>query len=522
MKKYSILVATALASLAGFTSCDDVNDCGCDCSVPVIDKVENLNTKETIKGEVEAGSYVAILGSNLGSVTAIDFGGKIVSIKPAYRTDNSIVLQIPVVSKSCVGKLITESCPSGFKKKALTTVVGTPEVYMAYNEFVGDGGTLKIKGASFVGDDMQAIFRSQDGTETVVSGSNLEIKNNDGTEMYVTIPNGLGENLTLIIRNNAEGKECVAPFLFRDCRNLLCDFESEESLFYTTKCGIVDKTADGAYNLFDNLLALDEAWADIEEGYSRNKATRNQFGTVRGAAEFEGIIFAPDFVEEQDEVRSVYGSFKKQIQSNPDLASNFVVKFEVNVDKDAPTNGMCLAMGFTGSANDFEGTCRKYCATLQMSEVDWDKPQEGGWTPKGAKDFNTDGWMTVTVPMSEFIWNFEKKNYTTSAENFSKGDFSAEGDQEAFGDPEHRTYVQKYSSMLSNDDDMFDYFGGFSICMSSYDFSLNPSVKNNTSRFAIDNVRIVPNDGNGAIYPKLGFGIPTQHYATAPRTKMFQ
>ena len=58
MKKYSILVASALASLTTFTSCDDTNDCGCACNVPVIESVEKLDQAGVnIAGNVEAGTY---------------------------------------------------------------------------------------------------------------------------------------------------------------------------------------------------------------------------------------------------------------------------------------------------------------------------------------------------------------------------------------------------------------------------------------------------------------------------------
>ena len=92
MKKYSIIVASALAALTSFTSCDDTNDCGCACNVPVIESIERLDSAGiNVAGRVEAGTYVALLGQNLGDVTSVQFGDKIVAIKPAYRTDNSLI-----------------------------------------------------------------------------------------------------------------------------------------------------------------------------------------------------------------------------------------------------------------------------------------------------------------------------------------------------------------------------------------------------------------------------------------------
>ena len=121
--------------------------------------------------------------------------------------------------------------------------------------------------------------------------------------------------------------------------------------------------------------------------------------------------------------------------------------------------------------------------------------------------------------MDEFMWNFSNGNYITSAQNFTEGKFDGESDQPFFGDPTHVSYVQKYQSKLSDDDELYEFFGGFAISFNPYDGPQNSGNKN--SHFAIDNIRIVPNDGNGAYYPKLGWGVPRQHYFEAPRKSAF-
>ncbi len=518
MKKFSILVAAAFASLAGFTSCEDANECGCSCNVPVIERVEKLEEAGiNIAGNVEAGSYVALLGKNLGDVTSIQFGDRTVAIKPAYRTDNSIILQIPSVTKSCIGTLVTTSCPTGYADASLSIVIGTPTVYMMYNEFAADGDKLMLKGSSFVGDQMQVDFWLLDGTIYTAQGADVELVSNDGSQMYVKVPLGAAPSQYLTVRNAAEGKQSTCNIMFRDCRNVLVDFDTKLEMAYAV--GAVAKAADGTYSM----AALD--WAsEVPALYSLTGV--NNYGVIHDADNWEGILFAPEAGDlEYDEVRTVFGPFKEAIMANPASAADYLVKFEVRVPEANPTNQMVLAFGFCSAANGVPDAVRPYCAGLQMSKVNWDKSSaEEGWKIAGAADFSTyEGkWMTVQIPMSEFMWAFSAGNYLTSAQNFSEGNFSNESDKDFFGDPINKSsYVSKYMGKMQDEDDLYALFGGFGISFNPYDGGSNTSAANKNAHFAIDNIRIVPNDGNGAYYPKLGWGVPKQHYFEAPRKNAY-
>lgn len=520
MKKYSIIVATALASLTAFTSCDDTNDCGCACNVPVIESVEKLSEAGVnIAGNVEAGSYVALLGHNLGDVTSIQFGDRVVAVKPAYRTDNSIILQIPSVTKSCVGTLITSACPTGYAMNQLTIIIGTPTVYMMYNEFAADGDTLMLRGANFVGDQMQVDFKLIDGQTATIGGESIILPSNDGSQMYVVVPAGAAAQQQLVVRNAAENKESVCNIIFRDTRNLLIDFDTPDLLAKTSQTGQLDKLADGTYSMSEL-----EWYNEVPALYSTTGGA-NKFGVFQKPGDWKDIAFAPEAYGASEGYRSVFGVFTDEIIANPASAADYLVKFEVRVPKSNPTYMMCLAMGFMGGAEKTGNSVRAYGAGLQMSKVNWDKSDaEAGWKVAGAEDFYTyEGkWMTVQMPMSEFIWSLANGNYITSAQNFTEGNFSKDSDKDFFGDPVNKSaYVAKYAADLTDEDGLFDRFGGFAISYNPYDSPENENAKNIDSHFAIDNIRIVPNDGNGAYYPKLGWGVPRQHYFEAPRKNAF-
>lgn len=521
MKKYSIIVASALASLTAFTSCDDSNDCGCACNVPVIESVESLTEAGVnIAGNVEAGAYVALLGQNLGDVTSIQFGDRTVAIKPAYRTDNSIILQIPPVTQSCVGTLITSACPTGFAMNQLTIVIGTPTVYMMYNEFAADGDTLMLRGSNFVGDQMQVDFTMLDGQVYTAHGDDIILPSSDGSQMYVKVPLGAAPQQLLKIRNAAEGKESICNIIFRDNRNVLVDWDTDVQSTYST--GSISKAADGTYAMVSEMYD----WLDeIPQLYS-SVPGKNKCGVLalRSATDWVEVTFAPDAYEAQDDVRTVFGPFLNDVVANPSSIANYLVKFEVRVPSTAPTNMACIALGFTSAAQTEAAQVRPFCAALQMSKIDWDKSSaDEGWKLKSAADFSTyqGKWMTVQIPMDEFFWNLQEGNYITSAQNFTEGNFGNDSDQKYFGDKVNRKkYHERYGVEL-NEDALYDYYGGFAISMNPYDAAQNATTKNMDAHFTIDNIRIVPNDGNGAYYPKLGWGVPKQHYFEAPRKSVF-
>ncbi len=558
MKKFHILVSVVIAALVGFTSCDDMNDCGCECSAPVIESVELLTSPgvdiTADGGSIEAGSYIAVLGENLGNVTAVVFGDKTASLKPAYRTDHSLVFEVPTVTSSCVGKLITDACPTGFTESKLSVVIGAPVAYMYYNEFVPDGGTLRIKGANFVGDSLQVDFRGTDGKTITVKGSDLTINASDGSELYVKIPAGIDTSSTVVLRNASEHyekdaadgsykagdvKQTTSPILFRDSRNVLAQFDTEENLNNLFMTGQIDKATDGSYT-----LTGDAADANIiANNYSFG--TSNKYAVFNDLGDFYSLVYAPLTAKSPTvaEDATVFGKFFDQCKAGNLDINNMAVKFEINVPSGYPTDGVTFSCGFcSNDKTDLSTPVRTWCAPIMMSEISWNKAGDS-WSASSASSFTTDGWMTVTIPMSEFIWNIAGKNFTTSAQNFIESTWAnfTEADVKAmYGDWQTDAYANANPSTSANPTNHLSYtkaygteamvpedgesepgviYGGFYISVNPYDNGYNSG---NSFIACIDNLRIVPNDGNGAIYPKIKYGKASQHYYISPRTSAYK
>ena len=526
MKKNIVLLAAIFAAMIAFTSCDDVTDCGCECAQPIVNRVELLDSAgiDYSNKSIPAGTPIVVMGENLGDVVAVKFGDKTADLKPAYRTENTLVFIVPTVSKSCQGTLITSSCPNGYAQSKLSVVVGAPTAYMFYNEFVPDGEYLKVKGNSFVGDQLEVDFVGKDGSAIAVSGDNLVKKGDDGTELWVKVPENVAESHPVTFKNNAEGKSTVSKIYFRDTRNMLIDFDNNVDRAYAT--GIYKKNKAGdEYSIADSSYDGNKLTDLIPANYSTAKSGVNSYGLF-DPTDWTEVAYAPNVNSTLVPNSTVFGCFADSSNQN---YGNYVLKFEVYVPESMPLDGVTLSIGFTSDYEQTMGTFRAYCAQLNFSEVSWNKTAGAtGWAVNSVSSMNTSsGWMTVTVPLSEFKWSFANKNYIAYAQNLTENSWT---DAKAAADAAANLYGDGNASAGASADAHVPYFvtnsdihdsesyGGLIIGFVSYD----QAKTDNNFLLAIDNVRIVPNDGNGAIYPKLNWGKPSQHYISAPRTKAFE
>ena len=536
MKKFLIPITAALAAMASFTSCDDATDCGCECSRPVISKIETIDGEtsavvsvDLANDSIDAGSTVIVTGKNLGNVTAVTIEGKDAGLKPAFRTDNTLVFTLPSVAKSTKAVFYTKSCPSGYTMDLFNVRVGAPEIFMAYNEFVPEGGLLKLKGKNFVGDQIYVGFVSTDGQINWVNvpayGAGVEggagIKDEDGTELWVNVPAGVAESNPLYVWNFIANKQSVSKIIFRDTRNMLADFENH--LEYNFHSGSVTKNdADGTYNVYSYTGFGADGVQSVPGNYTNAASGINQFGIIT-PEDWTAISYIATGDNETDDQKTVFANVIDDARAN---YANYCVKFELFVPEDYALDGAALTIGFSGNQTAMSAP-REYAAWFCPSQVSWTTTSTP-WTVSSAKSFYTDGWMTVTIPMSEFIWNISMMNPTTSAQNYVNKTYSEipetdaskiYGDGGTSGDPSaHLSYVQHAISAgtdLADEDG--EFFSGLFMIYSNDD-----AIKSDDSfLFAIDNVRLVKYDGNGAIYPKLNFGVPSQHYSSAPRTSAY-
>lgn len=502
MKKINFLAMSAVAAMCGFTSCDDKNECGCDCNQPIVERIETVNNPGVsipLDSAITAGETIALFGENLGSVKAIYFAEQKAELKPAFVTDNTIVFTIPTVYATCQARFVTAACQAGFEGYPIVKV-SPATVTMIYNEFATD--SIRINGNSFIGSENSPVdvYFYGEGDELIKSPKTIVISEN---RITAAIPEGVVDTKPIRVTNVAaptveEAQD--SKILFRDKRNILVDFEPERDVLFmkgdtTGTESSIDKMkvgSDGGFGILNN-----KSW--------------------KASTFFSYQPYLPDFAL-CDENTTLFRDFTSEINSSN--IGDYCFKFEINVPEKKQMMFDVMVLGFTTGDETSLGTFRKFSAYFQpcVPKINKDKDGVESLASTCEKGFFTNGWMTVTIPLSEFFFNASNMSYGSSYANVIKGDFSNGEDYKILGDPasaasfvSKRTYPEVYS-----DPEDTEAYGGFVI-----GFTPNDGGDTGHTDFAIgiDNIRIVPNDGNGAYYPALGFGKPTRDFYEAPVLK---
>ena len=465
-----------LCLLGGLYSCDD--DCGCD---PVISYIIPANaSKDSLIVGANAEEYIIIVGENLSRVVQVWFDNvPSEELNPNYMSDNYIILKIPEISSST--RNITLITIDGRRlTKVFDVSIPKPVISMFYSEFVPAGGTLRVKGKYFFAPKV-SFLNEENGTEVFVNESDVEVVGS--TELKIVVPASVGINQQVVVET-ASGKS-ASKILFRDRRNMIIDFS-------------YDYPAMDAHTLIqdwdNNSCSWDPAF-DIYEGdlfFPESGCDDNFFGQINKPSYGDhGTLIAYDATRVGKSLRNLFGEW---VTANID---DMVLKFEVNVSPQYPVNGLNATIYITPDnfggveITDYgrfltgkeDGTCVPG-AFWTPYEINFNKSEPDNWEIVNSsyckKDFSTEGWMTVAIPLSEFKWSIIRMDLLT-------GPFHVYGTTT----PNTVAYIDRLDPAK---------------CY-SFAFILDPATRRQKGGDAFiyfDNFRIVPDDGNGAVFDKYG------------------
>ncbi len=312
------------------------------------------------------GENIAIIGKNLGNVDEIWFNDRLAALNPNLVTETSILVQVPEVIPSDVTNKMT--LVNSDKVNRLVYDFGVdvpaPVVDRMVCEYVADGETAVIKGNYFVDDPASPLTVLFPGN---IAGTIVSFTIN---EIQVTVPSGTGPGQ---IQVKSLYGTTRSRFFFRDDRNIILNFD--------------DLTAAGGWR--SGVMGNSNP-AGISGNYVRFS------GALAGGA---GVTWNEDGF-----------SFNLWPQANgrPDVPvytgelKDAVIKFEINVVE--PWESCALQMIFT-----------PYSITGSNSYIADGSYPRGVWNPwKETGTFKTDGWTTVSYPMSEFNYSFDGSASTSS------------------------------------------------------------------------------------------------------------
>ncbi|MCB0534320.1 MAG: hypothetical protein H6574_07190 [Lewinellaceae bacterium] len=336
---YGILLAL-LASLAGGISACKKDDTTLSEGLPVVHYVRSTDPGKSDSLLVGSfmGSLIAIVGENLKSTRALWFNDQQAVLNPAYITNTTILVNVP----STVPSEVTD-------KMRFVTADGSEYLYdfkvnVPAPEITSTKCEYVPDGGTMIlyGDfffDPKVIFPGD------LEG---EITLAEKTKIEVTVPAGAGVGPITVQTNFGKAK---SRFYFRDDRNIILDYDVKIHETWTAPIESANPSGcSGKFAHFKNSANGAWQWA--------NELTM-QYWAPRGR-----------------------GNVPVAVGSKDDL----VFKFECNVPSEWRDVRMEIFFGpyAEDHGRDLPGTAI------------------ARWQPWKSGPYKTDGWITVSIPLSEF------------------------------------------------------------------------------------------------------------------------
>lgn len=343
-----LIILALFPALCLFTSCEDEK---IDDNTPVIKYIRlvNVEKSDSLLTTAYLGSTIAIMGDHLSNVKEVWFNDQQAKVNPLYVQSNNILVTIP----SEIPKVFTDEIRL-VTKSGKTTIytfevkIPAPTVTSLKCEYVPDGDIAVIYGDYFI--EPKVYF----------SGNmQAEIVEFTKTEIQVIVPDGATAGKITV--QTAFGNT-RSPFAFRD----------NELVTPTTK-------------LFLDL-----------ESTSWNNWNRGAFDTEGGiSGQYLKLAGQTgDWAWPVDAMQLYYNNPSRQaIVSDGDI-ENLALRFEF---RSLEWHDTSLMFWFSNKS--------------EVHDVDGDEPQ-AHWRPylnNGVKsNYITDGWITVTIPLSDFKYDKEE------------------------------------------------------------------------------------------------------------------
>jgi hypothetical protein len=310
------------------------------------------------------GQFVVIQGSNLASAMQISFYGFPATFNSGIFSSTSLVVKVPAIKWDSIpaGKANTVEVvtPGGTAVYTFNINAPVPTITSASNENAVAGTTITITGSDFYGVSNVIFPGGIQGTNLVVTGT---------TQLSVTVPAGIttGDSLRVTGTYGTGASGFVFDNYLSPAIGFLANFEDGDAFFGWQWWGGI-KTNESALfpdntgnyirvNPSGSITAGDGSW------YSDNRAVMVASGAWLPAANLADPI------------------------------ANYALKFEINV-KTIWTNGS-LMIAPNGNFN--------YLARYAP------------WQNSSSGQFVTNGWQTVTIPLTGFLSGSGSYNPSGSA-----------------------------------------------------------------------------------------------------------
>lgn len=410
MKKYHINKAlfgfAFLAAASGLTGCNDQPDkFEMTAGLPTIKYVRLTDPEkaDSLLDQAYMETTICLVGDNLTSIHKMWFNDQPALLNTSLITDHTLIVDVPSkIPDEITNKIYIETRDGSNCEYDFTVLVPDPVITSLKNEWVKAGDEAVLFGRYFVDDPSYPVQITMPGNIAVPHDNITSFSEN---EIHFIVPmecDGISGQINL---STMYGR-ARSPFYFHDDRGILFDFDGKSPLDFTSNCWhakapITDENSiSGAYiQLGTGEATMDDATWDDGNFFAEYWA---------GSWDFDYPSYGPgmllcdlvDFTNWQ----------------------NMSLKFEMQVPSSNSWNAAAMQIIFAPGA------------LIHIWEASWDffssdnaslqapRAMYRPWQTAANGDFNTDDeWITVTLPLSTFNYNYEggsTANPITGPESF--------------------------------------------------------------------------------------------------------
>lgn len=358
---FMILLIAAFSAGLLFYGCEDDDSSGSG-AIPQVRyvRVTDPHSSDSLLTHAFMGNTIALIGENLADVTQVWFNDQPALLNTSFITETSIILTIPNEIPGTVTneiRLITRNGQEGIHPFGVD--VPPPFLISILNEQAEPGETTTIYGNFFIDDPgtpLQVLFPG------LVAGEVLSVELN---KIEVKVPEGAGVG-PIIVKSIYGASR--SSFYFHDDRCFIIDYDQ----LTTSGSWRGGTIRNDSYSLNGNYLVL-----------------KGEVGDNAGAEDYAGGGFVSELWSDANG-RPEANFF----EGDP---VGFQLKFEANViEWSGAYLNICFGPWASGVA--------PYQNQLYWGNVNaralW-RP----WETNGTGSFKTDGWITVTIPLTDVKYN---------------------------------------------------------------------------------------------------------------------
>lgn len=381
------LVVTAVAGMT-VTSCEDEPD-----KYEIADGVPTLRyvrmTDPAVSDSLVTAAYlsntVCLVGDNLRSIYELYFNDQKAVLNTSVMTDNTVIVDIP----STIPSVVTNKIYMVTKSKDtvdydFNVLVPAPEVTSMTCEYAAPGTEVTVGGNYFI-DDADVPLSIEIGEVPVT-----EITFVTQNAVSFVIPQNVSTVEPSYINVTSIYGTGRSTFRYREDTGILFDFDNDGDA--AREYGDGWSWGKGQVGLLGGVSGIDNNYLTMS-GELGDSKWNDDFA-------FQYYPFGDGNLPLDDAAMSPYLS---EVENADDL-ENLQLKFEINVPEAWSAGAMQIALVPDGM---FSGDYNHGLFSTANVPQDYTQYPRALWRPWAGSDagYSTDGWVTVTVPLSDFRYS---------------------------------------------------------------------------------------------------------------------